>query len=1015
MLYKVLNSTMQIMNYHKNMSHLTFTRILIIGIFTFLSIISFAQPANDDCANSIVISNPVAFCSGSGAYTTVGATTSSTPSPACWSAAAINDVWFSFTAVASDVSTVVLGDVNNGNWGTMPFPEIAIYDDCAATVEIVCATDATASGSTQAFANNLTIGQTYYIRVSSRIGTTGTFRICVDNYNAPPNPTSDCPIGTVLCDKSSFTVQSIVGVGTLTNEVDPASCMSQEYASAWYKWICDAPGTLAFTLTPNNPDDDLDFMVFELPGGLNDCTNKTELRCMASGENVGQPLANWVACTGATGLGLNSTDIVEAPGCAATDDNFVAALNMVPGKAYALVVNNFSNSGNGFSITWGGTGTFLGPEAQFTMDADTICVGEQVTFTDASSYFAGTITNWSWNFGQNSVPGASSFQGSHDVTYDRPGTKFIRLRATADVGCRVTKIKEVVVEACCETENVVQMSSNIQGLICARNQDGAVDVTVNNTFIPHTYQWSTGATTQDITNLGAGTYIVTFTDALGCDTVITAIITSPDYYTVDTLLDQPTCAGGQDGNLELLVSGAVAPYTYNWSPVASSTSQITNVPNGFYDVTVTDNVGCDTMMTFRVWELELILDSLDDFIIQPLCYGDANGSITATIGNGAAPYTFDWGNGPILQNSLPDLPTGNYFLTVTDNNLCQGLFDIFLPQPDSLDIWLEGYNISCFDGNDGQITANVTGGVGNYSYNWNLIGGIDSVLNNLIAGFYSVSVTDGNLCFINDTITLTQPTPLVITGFDVIDATCFGYNDGQITVNVAGGTPLFSYNINLDTTFQTSSTFNDLVAGTYIVSIQDDLGCVFEEAVTVNEPWEYIIDAGEDVTIDLGLVTDLLAQANTLDSILFNWSPIGSLSCSTCPNPVAFPVISTTYTVTSVNPTGCPAKDSVTIFINPDKPLFVPNAFSPNDDGINDYFYVFGNQAIKMVKNMMIFDRWGGKVFQAQNIPANDDQSGWDGNVRGKAATPQVFVFYIEVEFLDGEIVIVKGDVTITK
>jgi gliding motility-associated-like protein len=716
---------------------------------------------------------------------------------------------------------------------------------------------------------------------------------------------------------------------------------------------------------------------------------------MASGENVGQPLANWVACTGATGLSLTSTDLSEQPGCQTNDDNFVAALNMVSGKTYALVVNNFSNSGNGFSVTWGGSGTFLGPEAQFTMDTDTICAGQSVTFTDASSYAAGTITNWSWNFGQNSTPVTSSFQGSHSITYNRPGTKFVRLRATADVGCRVTKVKE--------------------NIICARNQDGEVDVTINNPFTPHTYQWSTGATTQDITNLTAGTYTVTFTDAIGCDTVITEIITSPDYYTVDTLLDQPTCAGGQDGGLELLVSGAVAPYSYNWSPLASTINQITNVPNGFYNVTVTDNVGCDTMMTFRVWELELTLDSLDDFVIQPLCYGDANGSITATVGNGASPYTFDWGNGPITQNSLPNLPTGTYFLTVTDNNLCQGQFEIFVPEPDSLDIFLEGFDISCFDGNDGQITAYVTGGVGNYNYNWNVIGGIDSVLNNLIAGFYSVSVVDGNLCFINDTLTLTQPTPLIITGFDVIDATCFGYNDGQITVNVAGGTPPFNYNINVDTIFQTSSTFSDLVAGTYIVSIQDDLGCVFEEAVTVNQPWEYIIDAGEDVTIDLGFTTDLLVQANTLDSVPFSWSSIESLSCSTCPNPVAFPVITTTYTVTSVNPTGCPAKDSVTVFINPNKPLFVPNAFSPNDDGINDYFYVFGNQAIKTVKNMIIFDRWGGKVFEAQNIPANDEQSGWDGMVRGKAVTPQVFVFYIEVEFLDGEIVIVKGDVTITK
>ena len=103
----------------------------------------------------------------------------------------------------------------------------------------------------------------------------------------------------------------------------------------------------------------------------------------------------------------------------------------------------------------------------------------------------------------------------------------------------------------------------------------------------------------------------------------------------------------------------------------------------------------------------------------------------------------------------------------------------------------------------------------------------------------------------------------------------------------------------------------------------------------------------------------------------------------------------------------------MTVTVNPNKPLFVPNVFSPNDDGINDYFYVYGNPAIRTVRNLTIFDRWGNKVFSAQNIPVNDEQSGWDGSFRGKRLTPQVFVFYVEVEFLDGEIVVVKGDVTL--
>ena len=254
-----------------------------------------------------------------------------------------------------------------------------------------------------------------------------------------------------------------------------------------------------------------------------------------------------------------------------------------------------------------------------------------------------------------------------------------------------------------------------------------------------------------------------------------------------------------------------------------------------------------------------------------------------------------------------------------------------------------------------------------------------------------------------------------ITGFDVVDASCFGYSDGQATVNVTGGTPPFTYNIEIDTIFQTSSTFTGLAAGTYEVTIRDDLGCEYSDLVTVGQPWEFIIDAGEDRTIDLGFTTDLLAQANVLYDVPYTWTPAENLTCADCHNPTAFPYTTTTFLLSATNSTGCPAVDSVTITVNPKKPLFVPNIFTPNDDGINDYFYVYGNPAIRTVRVMNIFDRWGGKVFDAQNIPANDEQAGWDGTFRGKKMTSQVLVFYIEVEFLDGEVVVVKGDVTIAR
>src|SRR5690606_21240626 len=185
------------------------------------------------------------------------------------------------------------------------------------------------------------------------------------------------------------------------------------------------PGTLSFTLTPNKPSDDLDFAVFELPGGPDDCNNKVMLRCMASGENVGEPFENSEPCTGPTGLSLTSTDLEEFPGCQPGNDNFVAALNMEAGKTYALIVNNFSNSGSGFSITWGGTGTFKGPLADFEIEpSEGVACEEDLLLVDVSSSQLGSIVAWNWNFGEGAVPQTAQTAGPHDISYLSVGKKF---------------------------------------------------------------------------------------------------------------------------------------------------------------------------------------------------------------------------------------------------------------------------------------------------------------------------------------------------------------------------------------------------------------------------------------------------------------------------------------------------------------------------------------------------------------------------------------------------------------
>ncbi|MBK8557184.1 MAG: hypothetical protein IPL65_16090, partial [Lewinellaceae bacterium] len=398
--------------------------LLFTPIFLFVATLALAQPSNDDCTTPIVLTNVNNFCSNSGAYTNVGATPSSYGPATCFTSTQ-NDVWFAFTAIATDVNIVVRGTTNQGSGGTLTNPQLAIYSgSCGGTInQLECQTAPAGANVVEAYQGGLFVGTTYLIRVQGVGGTTGTFQVCINNYNPPQEPTSDCPTASILCDKSSFVVQSVTGAGSNVTEMDDASCffngspVNNESNSSWFVWTCSQSGTLEFTLTPNNAPDDLDFVVYRLPGGIGNCQGKEVLRCMASGSfSFPSP------CMGPTGLQAGESDTSEDAGCLQADDNaWLAPLNMVAGETYALAVNNFSLGGNGFSVDFGGTGLFLGPEATFTTVPSAICLDDTITVIDASTFALGSITEWQWSFGSDAMPQTATGQGPHKVAFSQSG------------------------------------------------------------------------------------------------------------------------------------------------------------------------------------------------------------------------------------------------------------------------------------------------------------------------------------------------------------------------------------------------------------------------------------------------------------------------------------------------------------------------------------------------------------------------------------------------------------------
>lgn len=992
--------------------------ISLILFFT-LSTPLLLSAQGEDCGTATPLSNISSWCSGQGAYTNAGFTDSGFTT-GCFPNDQDNfDVWFSFVAQATTVNISVAGATGQSNGGTLQNPQFAIYSgECGGLTEIGCFSDALGVGSGQLFAGPLEIGQTYYIQVGARNGNTGSFQLCVNNYNEIPNPSSDCNTGVILCDKSPFTVEQVTGVGNDPNEINDVlcatlSCPLGESGSAWYKWTCDQAGLLTFTLSPLNPADDLDFVLYELPNGIDNCDDKFDLRCMASGEVVGADFSVWEPCTGPTGLADGQTDVGETCGCDAGDDNYIAPINMEAGVSYALVVNNFSQSGNGFTVEFGGSGTFLGPEAEFrtNSESDTLCLENTITFTDESSFIGG-LSGWEWDFGEGATPASTTGEGPHTVNYDTPGEKNILLRVLTEDGCVVSHVETIYVKCC---NSSFSIEDTVTDVLCPNDSTGTITLSVSEGNPPYTYIWDTGSEEPAIDNLAPGDYTVTLTDDFTCDSVLTYTVDSPPPLDVDTLITMPTCNAGTDGGIELLVSGGTPPYTYSWQGLPfDEDNTLTGLPVGDYGVVIQDANGCLTELLIPVRELELALDPDMPGLINPSCNGFSDGAITINIANGEPPYQYDFndGNGYVSSNTLTGLPAGTYTVDALDDNLCEGTFTLTLEDPPLLIAGLDVQGISCFGDMDAVVAAAASGGTGGYSYQWST-GSTQEALTGLGEGTYGYTVTDANGCTAIADTTITQPPPLTVAVPDIQNVLCFGEPTGQALLQGMGGVPPYEYSAD-GLSFQVEPNFDSLTAGDYTFTIMDSNGCRSETSATVTQPPQLLVDAGPDIRIELGFNGQLNATS-TNPNVAYSWMPPDSLSCTDCTGPVANPVNTTTYTITVVDEDGCTAADSVTVRVIKNRPVFIPDAFSPNGDGRNDLFTVYAGPGVRRIQELKIFNRWGGMVFDGSDFPPNEPSLGWDGVFKGEPAQIGVYAYFATVEFIDGVVVLFEGDVQIVR
>jgi outer membrane protein OmpA-like peptidoglycan-associated protein len=362
-------------------------------------------------------------------------------------------------------------------------------------------------------------------------------------------------------------------------------------------------------------------------------------------------------------------------------------------------------------------------------------------------------------------------------------------------------------------------------------KNGSIDIDVNGGVAPYKYKWSNGNESQDIANLGVGSYAVRVTDAAGCAKILNASVTQPTAMVVQ--LDNVTqiaCNGNKTGEINVSVAGGVTPYTYAWS-TGETTKDIRALGAGKYVLTVTDNNGFKQKVEASISEPPLFKSQVVS-TGNITCFGGSNGAIDIKVEGGVQPYRYRWSNGQASQDLL-NVPMGDYTVKIMDANGCENELKATIKQPDALKLNLENVvNINCNGQSTGSINLAVTGGISPYKYKWSNGSDLED-LKGIKAGSYSVQVVDSKGCSEVLTSQITEPRLLVLSEGIIKQVDCKGNSTGSINVNVAGGVSPYKY---VWTSGDTTQNLTSIKAGAYSLKVTDLKGCVASFSKTITEP-----------------------------------------------------------------------------------------------------------------------------------------------------------------------------------
>lgn len=539
----------------------------------------------------------------------------------------------------------------------------------------------------------------------------------------------------------------------------------------------------------------------------------------------------------------------------------------------------------------------------------------------------------------------------------------------------------------------MQIVAQMNAPLCHGANNGSIQVVVSGGTAPYSFLWNTGDTSSFIQHIRAGNYSLTLTDSQGCllDTVF--FLEEPLPFIVNSTIHHVTCMGWNDGSLILNVSGATPPYVFQWN-TGQSSPVLYNLSGGLYSVIITDNQQCDTALTFNLLEasspLQAVLSSR-----SPSCYGYTNGLLVASITGGISPYEITWQNGQ-TGDTLENISAGIYTAIITDFTGCTLIKSDTLLQPDSMSVQADIKHQRCGSGQpDGSISLNIVGGTPPYTVVWDN-GMSGAAIVNLKAGDYLATLMDSNGCQKNFLATVQAPKPLYAE-INAQAATCYEKADGSVSLQFLGGTS--PYTLHWQDGEYENPRFN-MASGFYPFVLTDAAQCTLSDTVFIPAPApftakESIVPASCEAPHSVSV--EIEAQGGT-PPYTIAWED-GNFSF------IRHMLAPALYSYTLTDSHHCFYSDTIEI-IMPDCSLFIPNVFTPNGDGVNDYFIIQGIENFPH-NQLLILNRWGREILQFSGY-----KNEWDGrDASGGLVAEGVYYFILKLsngKELHGSVTIIR-------